>query len=122
MIIDSTIAAVVTGGASGLGEATARALAGKGGKVALFDMNGGPAEQVAAEIGGIAWMLGRSTRDLWGAEVIENVPVKALLPYLNDIIHLLLVFKLALMLPMKLLFCFIHGKFQFNEFLFFQPI
>ncbi len=35
MKLDSTIAAVVTGGASGLGEATARALAAKGVKVAL---------------------------------------------------------------------------------------
>ena len=31
--------AVITGGASGLGEATARMIAGQGGKVALFDMN-----------------------------------------------------------------------------------
>ena len=36
MKIDGT-AAVVTGGASGLGEATARALAAKGAKVAVFD-------------------------------------------------------------------------------------
>ena len=35
MKLDSTIAAVVTGGASGLGEATARALAAKGVKVAI---------------------------------------------------------------------------------------
>ena len=34
----TTIAAVVTGGASGLGEATARALAAKGVKVAIFDL------------------------------------------------------------------------------------
>ena len=33
----SGTAAVVTGGASGLGEATARALAAKGAKVAIFD-------------------------------------------------------------------------------------
>jgi NAD(P)-dependent dehydrogenase (short-subunit alcohol dehydrogenase family) len=39
MKLDSTVAAVVTGGASGLGEATARALAAQGVKVALFDMN-----------------------------------------------------------------------------------
>jgi len=37
--IDHSIAAVVTGGASGLGEASARALAAKGAKVALFDLN-----------------------------------------------------------------------------------
>ena len=53
MILDNTIAAVVTGGASGLGAATARALAAKGVKVALFDMNADKGEAVAAEIGGI---------------------------------------------------------------------
>jgi len=39
MKLDNTISAVVTGGASGLGEATARALAAHGVKVAIFDMN-----------------------------------------------------------------------------------
>ena len=53
MIIDNTIAAVVTGGASGLGAATARLLASKGAKVALFDMNVEKGEAVASEIGGI---------------------------------------------------------------------
>ena len=47
------IAAVVTGGASGLGEATARALAAKGAKVAVFDRDADKGEKVAAEIGGI---------------------------------------------------------------------
>ncbi len=53
MKLDSSIAAVVTGGASGLGEATARALAGHGVKVAIFDMNEAKGEAVAAEIGGV---------------------------------------------------------------------
>jgi len=48
------ISAVVTGGASGLGEATARALAAEGVKVAIFDRNMEAAERVAAEIGGVA--------------------------------------------------------------------
>jgi NAD(P)-dependent dehydrogenase (short-subunit alcohol dehydrogenase family) len=52
--IDSSIAAVVTGGASGLGEASARALAAKGARVALFDLNEERAQQVAKEIGGVA--------------------------------------------------------------------
>ena len=47
-------AALVTGGASGLGEATARELARLGAKVAVLDINAALAEKVAAEIGGIA--------------------------------------------------------------------
>jgi len=46
-------AAVVTGGASGLGAATARLLASKGAKVALFDLQEEKGEALAAEIGGI---------------------------------------------------------------------
>ncbi|MFI5445308.1 SDR family NAD(P)-dependent oxidoreductase [Polaromonas sp. UC242_47] len=46
--------AIVTGGASGLGEATARELARLGAKVAVFDINLALAQKVAAEIGGIA--------------------------------------------------------------------
>jgi len=53
MRLDQSISAVVTGGASGLGEATARALAAKGVRVALFDLNEERGQQVAAEIGGI---------------------------------------------------------------------
>jgi NAD(P)-dependent dehydrogenase (short-subunit alcohol dehydrogenase family) len=47
-------AALVTGGASGLGEATARALARLGAKVAVLDLNAELAEKVAADIGGVA--------------------------------------------------------------------
>jgi len=46
-------AAVVTGGASGLGAAAARALAASGVKVAIFDLNAERGEAVAAEIGGV---------------------------------------------------------------------
>lgn len=44
----------MTGGASGLGEATARELARLGAKVAVLDTNADLARKVAAEIGGIA--------------------------------------------------------------------
>ena len=47
-------AALVTGGASGLGEATARALAAQGAKVAVLDRNAELAEKVATDIGGVA--------------------------------------------------------------------
>ncbi|WP_106639966.1 SDR family NAD(P)-dependent oxidoreductase [Allosphingosinicella vermicomposti] len=53
MKLDSNIAAVVTGAASGLGEATARALAAKGVKVAVFDRDAEKGEKIATEIGGI---------------------------------------------------------------------
>lgn len=53
MKLDNSISAVITGGASGLGEATARALAAKGVKVALFDLNEAKGEGVAAELGGV---------------------------------------------------------------------
>ena len=49
--------AIVTGGGSGLGAATARHLAGQGAKVAILDYDGARAEAVAAEIGGIAVQL-----------------------------------------------------------------
>jgi NAD(P)-dependent dehydrogenase (short-subunit alcohol dehydrogenase family) len=50
----SQISAIVTGGASGLGAATASALAAAGAKVTLLDMNFPLAQKVAAEIGGLA--------------------------------------------------------------------
>ena len=53
MKLDNTISAVVTGGASGLGAATAQALAAKGVKVALFDLNAEKGEALAKEIGGV---------------------------------------------------------------------
>ena len=53
MKLDSSIAAVVTGGASGLGAAAARPLAAQGVKVAIFDMNADKGEALAKELGGV---------------------------------------------------------------------
>jgi NAD(P)-dependent dehydrogenase (short-subunit alcohol dehydrogenase family) len=53
MRVDSSVAVVVTGGASGLGEATARLLASRGARVALFDLNAQKGEELAREIGGV---------------------------------------------------------------------
>ncbi len=47
-------AAIVTGGGSGLGGATASALAEAGAKVAVLDVNEAGAREIAAKIGGIA--------------------------------------------------------------------
>ncbi|MGB0342569.1 MAG: SDR family NAD(P)-dependent oxidoreductase [Parvibaculales bacterium] len=52
MKLDSNITAIITGGASGLGEATARMLAEKGVKIGIFDLNEEKGEAVAAELGG----------------------------------------------------------------------
>lgn len=48
------VAAIVTGGASGMGAETAKLLAKQGAKVALFDMNYSLAQEVAREINGLA--------------------------------------------------------------------
>ena len=53
MKLDSQIAAVITGGASGLGAATARRLAAQGVKVALFDLNEAQGNALARELGGV---------------------------------------------------------------------
>jgi len=53
MQLDSGISAVVTGGASGLGAATARRLASHGVKVALFDLDAERGEVLAKELGGV---------------------------------------------------------------------
>ena len=52
MYIDGT-SAVVTGGASGLGEATVRALAGRGARVVVVDLQDDKGETLAAEVGGL---------------------------------------------------------------------
>ena len=53
MLIDNETAAIVTGGASGLGEASVRALAAAGIKLAIFDLNIEKGSAIAAEVGGI---------------------------------------------------------------------
>ncbi|MEM8937240.1 MAG: SDR family NAD(P)-dependent oxidoreductase [Pseudomonadota bacterium] len=54
MILGANVTAVVTGGASGLGEATARALAEHGVRVSIFDLNMDRAHMIAKEIDGFA--------------------------------------------------------------------
>ncbi|MGE0408247.1 MAG: 3-hydroxyacyl-CoA dehydrogenase [Amphiplicatus sp.] len=49
----SGVSAIVTGGASGLGAATAEALRSEGVKIALFDMNAEKGEPLAKKLGGV---------------------------------------------------------------------
>ncbi len=51
MRVDAQTAVIITGGASGLGEATARSFAGDGAKVALFDLNEERGTALASELG-----------------------------------------------------------------------
>lgn len=64
-------AAIVTGGASGLGAATAQALAANGAKVAIFDLNMDAAQKMAIEIGGIAVSCDVSSAESAEAAVAE---------------------------------------------------
>ena len=68
-------AAIVTGGASGLGAATARKLAKGGAKVAVCDINAKLAETVAAEVGGVA--VACDVADAASAEAATAAAAKA---------------------------------------------
>ena len=63
--------AIVTGGGSGLGEATARALAAKGARVAILDVGIERAAKVAADVGGIAVQCDVSNGDSGAAAIAE---------------------------------------------------
>jgi len=63
MKLDNTISAVITGGASGLGAATARRLAGHGVKVAIFDLNPEAGEALAREVGGVFCQVNVTSSD-----------------------------------------------------------
>ena len=76
-------AAVVTGGASGLGAATARMLAGAGAKVAIFDVNQKAAAEVATDINGIALACdvtdGAATEAAFAAAAKNHGPARILI-------------------------------------------
>ncbi len=63
MQITSDVVALITGGASGLGEATARRILADGGSVVLVDLPGGRGEGVAADMGGRARFSPADVRD-----------------------------------------------------------
>jgi 3-hydroxybutyrate dehydrogenase len=60
--------ALVTGGASGIGEACVRELASRGAKVTVVDVDEAGANQLAEEVGGTAWVL-----DLLDTEALASV-------------------------------------------------
>lgn len=64
----SQVNAVITGGASGLGRATAELLVAGGARVALLDRSGSPGEEVAGKLGGSALF---AAADVTSAEEVE---------------------------------------------------
>jgi 3-hydroxybutyrate dehydrogenase len=60
--------ALITGGAAGIGEACARALAGAGARVIIADRDAAGAKALAADLGGDAW-----TVDLLNTEDLESL-------------------------------------------------
>ena len=59
--------ALVTGGASGIGAACARAFAQAGARVTVADIDGDAGEALADEIGGEAWQIDLTDRDALAA-------------------------------------------------------
>jgi 3-hydroxyacyl-CoA dehydrogenase / 3-hydroxy-2-methylbutyryl-CoA dehydrogenase len=67
------IGALVSGGASGLGAATARALVARGARVAILDRDGDRARELAAELGSVA----AEETDVTDAEQVERAISRA---------------------------------------------
>jgi NADP-dependent 3-hydroxy acid dehydrogenase YdfG len=74
MQLDSSVAAVITGGASGLGEAMARLLAAKGVQVSLFDLNAERGHAIAKEIGGQFYAVDVTFRCMAKSSESESTP------------------------------------------------
>jgi len=74
------LSALVTGGASGLGEATARRLSAAGAKVAILDFNAERARQVASEIDGVACQVDVSDEPSVAAAIADAVEQLGMVP------------------------------------------
>ncbi|MGB5952673.1 MAG: SDR family NAD(P)-dependent oxidoreductase [Ornithinimicrobium sp.] len=85
MQITSDVVALITGGASGLGEATARRILDEGGSVVLVDLPGGRGDDVADELGERARFAPADVRD--EAQVRAAIAVAAELGTLRIVVN-----------------------------------
>ena len=67
MKLDSAVA-IVTGGASGLGEATVRTIVAGGGRAVILDRPNSPGEELAGELGAKSAIFAARRRHLGGAK------------------------------------------------------
>lgn len=83
----TTTGVVVTGGASGIGRACAEALAAVGRPVAVWDLNGSGAQEVAASLGGVA-AIGVEV-DVTNVTAVEAAVAasRAALPSIGGLVH-----------------------------------
>jgi len=66
--------ALITGGASGIGAAIARHLAGRGAAVRIADVDADGAQALASELGGVAWTLDLTDREaLAGLQISSDI-------------------------------------------------
>src|SRR5258705_12237650 len=65
------VAVLITGGGSGLGAATAHAMAARGAKIAVLDQNKENAEKVAAEVKGVALHADVTDEDQVKAAIVK---------------------------------------------------
>ena len=66
--------AVVTGGLSGIGEAVARRIEAEGGKVAIWDMNGGIACDIS-ELASVEAAMAQTLKQLGGVDILDRKSV-----------------------------------------------
>lgn len=111
--------AIVTGGASGIGEACVRALAEQGAHVVVADLNEEAAQQLAAEIGGEAWAVDLGdTRALQKLSLeadilINNAGIQRIAPIQDfDPDHWRLIHRLMLESPFLLIRAVLPGMYE----------
>ena len=74
--------ALVTGGASGIGEAAARALAAQGAAVVIADVDAAEATRVARDIGGEIWVV-----DLLDPRAVSDVELARVMPGIDILVN-----------------------------------